>query len=1186
MRFVESLRCCWQITLVAALLKTQTEPAFAQPQASPPASSNILILEIEQTVEVQRAGAAVWDPATKNQSLNVGDRVRTREWSRATLRLSDLSQVRMAELSEIQIQPPPGPKAHPSFNFFNGVLYFFHRDKPADVRVNTPTASAAIRGTEFNLEVDPNGRTILTMIEGVVELSNAQGQITLNSGEQGIVEPGQRPTKTAVIDTINVIQWCLYYPAVLDPDELGLSADEKRILNDSLSAYRTGDLLDALAKYPPGRQPASEGETVYLAALLLTVGQVAKTESLLASLPPAAGRRETFASISAGALRQLIAAVKVQPWPRVRLPELATEWLAESYYQQSGAALDEALAAARRAADKSPKFGFAWERVAELEFSFGRIPEALAALEKSLALSPRNAQALALKGFLLGAQNRISQAIAYFDRAIAIDGALGNAWLGRGLCQIRRGHSQAGREDLQMAAVQEPNRALLRSYLGKAYANAGDRERAAKELQLAKTFDPKDPTAWLYSALLNQQDNRINEAVRDLEESEELNENRRVYRSRLLLDQDRAVRGANLANIYQDAGMADVSVREAARAVNEDYGSYSAHLFLASSYNQLRDPNQINLRYETPTLTEYLLANLLAPVGAGTLSPAISQQEYSKLFERDRFGVVSSTEYLSRGAWIQSGAQYGIFGNSSYSLDAIYRTDPGQRPNNDFEQRQLSLEVKQQLTPQDSVYFQALHYEAEAGDLVQYFDRANADTGLRTKEQQEPLLALGYHHEWSPGIHTLFLAGRLVDTYSVKDSDEPVVIAFAFGGATGSEINAVRLTSGIQDASVAQEIYSTELQQIWQQPNHDTIVGGRFQWGDFHNRNLQTHLAFYAGLFEDLNTAASQDTRTDFQRISFYGYHRWQIAESLQFIGGVSYDRLAFAENFRAAPFSDKQESIDQVSPKAGLIWRLEPDTALRFAYTRSLAGASLDQSSRLEPTEVAGFNQAYRSIIPESVTGANAGARFETYEISLEQKFNNGTYLGLAGELLNSQVDRTLGSFRDDASMDFAFIAGLRERLDFRERSLVFTADQLLAKEWSLGARYRLTQARLADNFVDVPDLPTANVDPPFRARQHLESVLHQLNLHAIYNHPCGMFGVVQAAWYLQSNSGYEPDRHGEAFWQVNVFAGYRFPRRKAELAVGLLNVTDQDYRLNPLTLYNDLPRKRTLVTRLQFNF
>src|SRR5262249_16278940 len=155
----------------------------------------------------------------------------------------------------------------------------------------------------------------------------------------------------------------------------------------------------------------------------------------------------------------------------------------------------------------------------------------------------------------------------------------------------------------------------------------------------------------LYLALLRQRENRINEAVRELEESEDLNKNRSLYRSGMLLDEDQAVRGANLAAIYRDAGMYEVAAREAERAVSSDYANYSAHLFLADSYNELRDPRQINLRYETPWLSEYLMANLLSPPGAGTLSQTVSEQDYSRLFERDGLGLASSSEYFSNGKW-------------------------------------------------------------------------------------------------------------------------------------------------------------------------------------------------------------------------------------------------------------------------------------------------------------------------------------------------------------------------------------------------------------------------------------------------------------------------------------------------------------------------------------------------------
>src|SRR5439155_12864109 len=193
--------------------------------------------------------------------------------------------------------------------------------------------------------------------------------------------------------------------------------------------------------------------------------------------------------------------------------------------------------------------------------------------------------------------------------------------------------------------------AVLRSYLGKAFTHLGDTTHADKELTLAKNLDANDPTSWLYSALVNEQENRINEAVNDLQRSKELNDNRSIFRSRLLLDQDQAVRSANLAAIYRDAGMFDVSVQEASRAVNYDYGNYSAHLFLAESYDALRDPNLINLRYETSTLSELLVADLLAPPNAGSLSQNISQQEYSRFFDADHIGLFSKTDYDSGGNW-------------------------------------------------------------------------------------------------------------------------------------------------------------------------------------------------------------------------------------------------------------------------------------------------------------------------------------------------------------------------------------------------------------------------------------------------------------------------------------------------------------------------------------------------------
>ena len=297
-----------------------------------------------------------------------------------------------------------------------------------------------------------------------------------------------------------------------------------------------------------------------------------------------------------------------------------------------------------------------------------------------------------------------------------------------------------------------------------------------------------------------------------------------------------------------------------------------------------------------------------------------------------------------------------------------------------------------------------------------------------------------------------------------------------------------------------------------------------------------------------------------------------------------------FPQNFRSAPLTEGTETTDAWSPKAGIVWTPGSNTVVRAAWSRSLGGASLDQSLRLEPTEVAGFNQSFRSLIPESVAGSIAGARFETFGLSLEQRFPTGTYLGLSGELLKSKADQTIGFYglTNDVPLipdaDIAQVANMREHFDYEERSLLFTVDQLVGPWLSLGLHYRLSYARLQDDLVAFGDSIIISTDYPVTPKYRPEAVLQQLTLQAVLNHPSGLYAGVFGTWYSQDNYGTTAPP-GDSFWQVNLLAGYRSPRRRVDLQVGVLNLTGQDYKLNPLNLYNELPHTRTFVTRLQFN-
>ncbi len=1146
-----AVACC----LPAPKTQAQTAPA--------PATNTFTsqLVEFAGKVEFTFANTNDWRPALTNQLLHPGDRLRTAADSRATLQLSDRSILRVNQSSLIEIQPPTQP-ARRRFSLKRGALYFLDREKPADVEFETPLATGAIRGTEFLLTVtDADGTTRLALVDGVVDFKTATEQLALASGRQVVVAPGQHAQLSAVLPAANLIQWCFYYPGVLNPKDLDFTDTEKKSLNPSLTAYASGDLPAAFAAAPEQLATSSTATRLYFAGLKLSVGQVESAESFIAPLtntPPAT------------ALHELIAAVKFQEITPTE-PTTSSGWLAHSFYLQSRSELPDALAAAKRATELAPDFGFAWARVAELEFGFENSHAAKAALRRAQELSPHNAQAAAVAGFVSLAENHPRGALERFDRALQLDGALPNAWLGRALANEQLGNPEAGRRDLQTAAALEPQRGLFRSYLGKAWSQSREDELAGKEFARAQKLDPADPTAWLYSALRRFQTHQINDAVRDLERSSELNDNRSVFRSRLQLDRDHATRSADLAAIYDTAGLTEVSERAASRAVEESYSDFAGHLFLANSLAAQSDPQQYDLRLETPRESELLVANLLAPPGGGNLSQLLSQQDRLQYFGTRPFGLSSLTSYGSRGDWKQTVTIFGQAANFSYALDAQYVSQNGQRVNNDSEDRRFSLQAKQQITPDDSLYFQASYFRGDSGDVAQHYDPASAVIGLRAAEEQSPNLFLGWHHEWSPGSHTLLLFSRLTDRL-VLTNPQPGVLFMQQDGSGIVGVSADPYFTLNQTEEFT--LYSAEAQHIFESPHHAFIFGGRYQRGDVDTHSDLTRL---------FGATADQTASPYLERLNGYGYYQWRPIAEFRFTAGLSYDQLTYPRNVDLPPVLDDEARRSLLGPKIGFTAEPWRGGWLHSAWTRSLGGLFFDNSIRLEPAEVAGSTSAFRSLIPESAAGLVPGTKFDAYSIGFDQSLPSQTYFGINAELLQSDGTRNVGAFTNS----IAFIpvpdepATTMQALDYRERNVSLYVSQLLGRDWSVGARYRLSEAKLTTRL---PEL--TGVSGVSTLEQSERALLHHGQLFLMYNHPCGFFAGWSSDWYHQDNHGYSPVLPGDDFWQHSLFAGYIFPHRQAEVRLGILNVTDQDYRLNPLNLLSELARRRTFTASLRLNF
>ena len=279
-----------------------------QPAASETNSNNVsaIVISLEGSVEILPRGTTNWVTAKTGQSLGIGYQLRTGARSRAMIRLSNLSVLRVGERMTYEIEAPRVAGGKPVLNLRFGSIYFFSRDKPQETQLRTPTVTGAIRGTEFEATVAPDGRTTLTMIDGEVELANTLGTVRLTGGEQGVAGAGRALVKTAVLNAMHVIQWSLYYPGVLDLTELELNPAEREALAESLAAYQRGELPEALQRYPADHQPASAADHLYLGGLLLAGGLVDQTLPHLEVAAAGGGNNPTLVR----AIRQVIAAVK------------------------------------------------------------------------------------------------------------------------------------------------------------------------------------------------------------------------------------------------------------------------------------------------------------------------------------------------------------------------------------------------------------------------------------------------------------------------------------------------------------------------------------------------------------------------------------------------------------------------------------------------------------------------------------------------------------------------------------------------------------------------------------------------------------------------------------------------------------------------------------------------------------
>ncbi len=976
------------------------------------------IINLFGEVRLKRADGGAGEPAQVNQLVSTGDVVATGPASGAAILFLDESQVKLNENTVFEIRevaasprlrlgevlPAAVSQAAASlYGVSQGEVWLRNKNDKFRFELQTPAVTAAIRGTEFNLRVAPDGLSTLTMVEGQVEFGNPQGRLLLAPGEEGVARPGQPPTKRLVLRPADAVQWSLYFPGIFSFRDLplnlqGLPGATPPLLK-AAQDYQQGRLraaqetAAALLAQDPGNQAAltllgwialQQHRPEEAAALFTRVHP--SNDASLVGLALARYRRHDLAGAYEAVHREPATAPATPLLLTMRgyfnllvgRPQAGQQLLEQALARDPGLLLprslliqvlliqnrkeaarsqaQEALAMApdspqilmaaglvniawfdlpaairqfQRAQELDPAFVEPYLYLAKIWLGSDYLDRARQAVAKALELAPHNGEVLAMAGFVRLAFRDFPGAAGFFHRALEVSPGLGEPHLGLGICHFRYRRPQAGLAAMLKATLLEPHVALYQTELGKALYEVRAFAKSLNVYDYAKTLDPNDPTPHLYKGIALADLNRPGDAVQEINRSIELNDNRAVFRTRLGLNRDLAVRNYNLARSYNQLGLQEWATSKAASAVGYDPLNSSAHLFLLNSYDTSSINGQSGQLLAAQN-AEALLFRVLSPANQNTFTnirirpftintPDLGLGfDYTPLFEMPYARLVAQA---GLGAWegsksIQDYTALGYGGLPGLAFYALgnFTDDRGFRPyNGDSQGYNTEFALKWEPTVKGTLTAFCQYTDTRAGDRNELNNFAYQPIPHRRTSLRFRAGEFSYVHRFNPQATLVaYYAHKPLDLRLVQDS---TLTLFPFVASLNTALN------------IDREYDNVQVQQHLVVGSHTFIAGANLFESNFNYRQLLT--ITIPGLF---SLELPFSSRPPERATTFYLVDYWRLHQNVLVELGLLREE---AKSPRAG--WDEALYASLWSPRLGLSVQLNGRHTLRLAVQRHL---------------------------------------------------------------------------------------------------------------------------------------------------------------------------------------------------------------------------------------------------------
>lgn len=480
-----------------------TSPAVADLfQRNQPATGSVISRKVGE--EVRFIDVADWRGVDVKQDLLAGDVLRTNATGSLAILFSDRTQMRLGRNTTLLVKAV-GDASDSAFSLQSGTLWGRAERGGAGLTVETAAATAAIRGTDFSLAVGPDGRTSLIVLEGVVDLTNEFGSVTVAQGEAAAASIGSAPTKIVIVDPVDREQMLFHLSlrnsfSLLPASPLparGMREERNRILAIPAGG-RTAEDRVMLAETSLSHDGPDEAQAALVEArqARLSRAQAARLDLVEAMLAGSDGRYDEAAGLFSRARRGLSG-------PRRTMADYG------GYFARALA--DPGRVETPPSGTSSGPYGVIAE--AWTAGFLKDIPAAIAVLRRGEARYPDDPTLPAVRAQFAMLIDDREQVQAAIDRSLALDPDDATALEARANYRANYlGDLKGARTDLEQAAKVAPGSSSIWNALGLVLSARGATTEAEAALKRSIALDPGDPVGYANLAILYLDQDRVAEA--------------------------------------------------------------------------------------------------------------------------------------------------------------------------------------------------------------------------------------------------------------------------------------------------------------------------------------------------------------------------------------------------------------------------------------------------------------------------------------------------------------------------------------------------------------------------------------------------------------------------------------------------------------------------------------------------